>query len=81
MVGDLQNRLYDREVTVMSISSILNKEMNKSGGCARLVKVPADRRPTAETLKSLEQEISAQIVANEVMRSRSMQNASRTSKW
>ena len=65
----------------MSISRILSKEMQKSGGSARLVKVPADRRPTAETLKSLEQEISAQIIANEVMRSRSMHNASRTSKW
>lgn len=81
VVGDLQNRLHDREVIVMRISSILGKEMNKSGGSARLVKVPANRRPTAESLKSLEQEISAQIIANEVMRSRSMQNASKTSKW
>jgi len=65
----------------MSISSILSKEMNKSGGSAKLVKVPANRRPTAESLKNLEQEISAQISANEVMRSRSMQKALRTSKW
>lgn len=80
-VGDLQNRLHDREAMAMSISDILNKEMNKSGGSARVVKVPADRRPTAETLKGLEQEISAQIIANEGMRSRSMHNALRASKW
>lgn len=55
--------------------------MNKSGGCARLVKVPASRRPTAKTLKKLEREISAQVSANETMRSRSMQNASKMSRW
>ena len=65
----------------MSISRILSKEMNKSGGCARLVKVPASRRPTAKTLKKLESEISAQVSANETMRSRSMQNASKMSRW
>lgn len=65
----------------MSISRILSKEMQKSGGCARLVKVPADRRPTSETLKKLEREISAQVSANEAMRSRSMQNASKMSRW
>lgn len=64
----------------MSISRILNKEMNKSGGSARLVKVPADRRPTAESLKKLEREISAQITANEAMRSRSIYNAGKVSK-
>lgn len=63
----------------MSISRILGKEMSRSGGSARLVKVPADRRPTAETLKKLEREISAQVSANEAMRSRSVQNASRLS--
>ncbi len=65
----------------MSISRILNKEMQKSGGCARLVKVPANRRPTSETLKKLEREVSAQVSANEAMRSRSMQNASKMSRW
>ena len=65
----------------MSISRILSKEMNKSGGWARLVKVPASRRPTAKTLKKLEREISAQVSANETMRSRSMQNASKMSRW
>ena len=79
-VGDLRNRLHDSGVTVMSIRNILKNEMNKSGGSARLVKVPDNRRPTAETLKNLEQEISAQIISNEVMRSKSMHNASRTAK-
>lgn len=63
----------------MSISRILKKEMEKSGGKAKVVKVPADRRPTAESLRELEREISAQISANEAMRSRSMHNASRMS--
>ena len=65
----------------MSISRILSKEMNKSGGCARLVKVPASRRPTAKTLKKLEREISAQVCASETMRSSSMQTASKMSRW
>ena len=65
----------------MSISKILSKEMKESGGRARLVKVPADRRPTFETLKKLDREISAQVSANEAMRSRSMQNASKMSRW
>lgn len=64
----------------MSISKILQKEMNKSNGNAKLVKVPMNRHPTAESLKKLEREISAQIAANEAMRSRSMQNASKMSR-
>lgn len=60
----------------MSISKVLAKEMNKSGGKARVVKVPANRRPTAESLRKLEREIAAQINSNEVMRSRSLQKAS-----
>lgn len=63
----------------MSISRILTKEMEKSGGAARVVKVPVDRRPTAESLRRLEREIFAQINANEVMRSKSMHKAVRMS--
>lgn len=59
----------------MSISRILAKEMKKSGGRARLVKVPSNRRPTAESSLKLEREISAQINANEVMRSKSLHKA------
>ncbi len=64
----------------MNIRKILSKEMSKSGGSARLVKVPANRRPTAETLEKFEREISAQISANEAMRSRSMHKASKESR-
>ena len=42
-----------------SISTILRKEMEKSNGAAKLVKVPKHMRPTAETLEKLEREISA----------------------
>ena len=38
--------------------------MEKSNGAARLVKVPEHMRPTAESLKKLEREISAQIESN-----------------
>lgn len=64
----------------MSIERILAKQMEKSGGKARLVKVPSARRPTAETLIKLEREIAAQVSANDVMRSRSMQSASKRSR-
>lgn len=63
----------------MNISDIIKNEMNKSDGRVKVVKVPADRKPTAESLRKLEREISAQISANEAMRNRSMQNASRLS--
>lgn len=59
----------------MSVSEILAKEMEKSGGRVRMVKVPANRRPTAESLQKLEREISAQINANEVMRNKSLYKA------
>ena len=63
----------------MSIRDIIALEMEKSGGEARLVTVPRELRPTAESLQKMEREISAQISANEVMRSRSMQHAMRKS--
>lgn len=53
--------------------------MAKSEGEAEFVEVPIDRRPTVESLKKLEREISSQISANDAMRSRSMQRASRLS--
>ena len=63
----------------MNLKNILAKEMAKSGGEAEFVEVPIDRRPTVESLKKLEREISSQISANDAMRSRSMQRASRLS--
>ena len=63
----------------MSLSRILAKEMAGSEGTARVVKVPVSRRPTAESLRNLEREISSQINANEAMRSRSMHKAAQKS--
>lgn len=67
------------EVFILSISRILANEMKKSGGTARVVTVPTSRRPTAESLCNLEREVSAQINANEVMRSKSMHKAAQVS--
>ena len=63
----------------MDLRNILAKEMSKSNGEAELLKVPANRRPTAASLRKLEREISSQISANDAMRSRSMQRASKMS--
>lgn len=41
----------------MSIRTILARELLRSNGKARLVKIPKDMRPTAESLKHLETEI------------------------
>lgn len=61
----------------MDLKNVLMKEMAKSGGKARLVKAPANKRPTAESLRKLDREISSQIEANEAMRERSMERAAK----
>lgn len=43
------------------LTRILINEMAKSGGKAKLVKVPEERRPTAQSLKKLDKEIEAQM--------------------
>lgn len=63
----------------MDLRNILAKEMSKSNGEAEFLKVPANRRSTAASLRKLEREISSQISANDAMRSRSMQRASKMS--
>lgn len=63
----------------MKISRILSREMGKSGGSVRVVKVPKERRPTEESLRILERQISAQLDANEAMRNRSMRKAAQKS--
>lgn len=63
----------------MSIRDVLAREMGKGNGTVRLVKVPRSKRPTAESLRELEDEISSHISANEAMRCRSMNNALRQS--
>lgn len=61
----------------MRISKVIEKEMQKSGGRVRVIKVPAERRPTAAALKKLEREIASQVSANEAMSNRSMLYASK----
>lgn len=62
----------------MTIQNIIRKEMEKSGGSVRVVKVPKNRRPTAKSLRKLEFEISSHIRANEAMRNRSIFYAEKT---
>ena len=60
----------------MSIRTVSTKAMERSGGKVRVIPVPADKGPDAESSKKkLEREIAAQIDANEAMRNRSIQNA------
>ena len=54
---------------------MLQKIADKSNGQMRITEVPLDKRPTAESLESLEREISAQVSSNEAMRQRSYINA------
>ncbi len=61
----------------MRISRVIEREMQKSNGRVRVVKVPANRRPTASALTKLEREIASQVSANEAMSNRSMLYASR----
>lgn len=63
----------------MNFTSILKNEMKRSGGSVRVVKVAAERRPSAEALKKLDRQINAQLSANEAMRTRSAERASRLS--
>ena len=60
----------------MRISKVIEKEMQKSGGRVRVVKVPVSKRPTASALETLEREIASQVSANEAMSNRSMLYAS-----
>ena len=77
-VSEIINRLNDREVIViMRLSRVIEREMEKSGGRVRVVKVPARKKPTASALTKLEREIASQVSANEAMSNRSMLYASR----
>ncbi len=58
-------------------SKILRKMAEDSNGKIRIVKVPIEKRPTADSLKKLEREIQAQIDANTAMEHRSFINASK----
>lgn len=58
-----------------TISKVLHRIAEESNGKMRIVKVPPERRPTAESLEKLDREIQAQLDANEAMRHRSYINA------
>lgn len=62
----------------MKISKVIEKEMQKSGGQVKVVKVPVSKRPTTSALTKLEREIASQVNANEAMSNRSMLYASRS---
>ena len=64
----------------MKANLVLERQMARSGGVARVLDVPKRMKPTTKSLKNLEREISSQIGANEAMRGRSMQNASKSYK-
>lgn len=61
----------------MSIRNALKREMAKHDGI-KIVDVPVHMRPTPESLRLLEREIASQITANDAMRERSFQKASKS---
>ena len=54
----------------MSLISVLSKELARSNGKAKLVKVPKHMKPTLESLKQFENEVSAQIESNNLNESK-----------
>lgn len=54
----------------MSINVVIKKEMEKSGGKVRIVKIPKEKRGTLENLAKLDQEIKTQVDANKAMNER-----------
>ena len=64
----------------MGVEMMLIKEIERSGDSARIIDVPKEKRITAASLQRLENEIGAQVRANEAMRNRSMQNAMKTAR-
>lgn len=59
----------------MNINRVIQREMEKSNGKVRIVKVPKEKRPTEKSLNELEREIKAQIDANKAMMERAWRNA------
>ena len=57
-----------------SIQKVLRKVADRSNGKMRIVDVPNERKPTAESLAKLNREIDSQLERNEVMRNRSYIN-------
>ena len=63
----------------MKTSSMIEREMRRSGGRVKIISVPARMRPTKASLKKLDREISAQVRANEAMSTRSILYSSQSS--
>lgn len=63
----------------MKGTSMIEREMRRSGGYVKIVDVPASMRPTKASLKKLDREIAAQVRANEAMSTRSILYASKAS--
>jgi hypothetical protein len=59
----------------MNFNRVIEKEMQKSGGRVKVVKVPSGKRPTASALTKLESEISFLVHENEIMMAQSILNA------
>lgn len=77
-MSEIINQSFERqEGNVMRIDQIIEKEMKKSGGRVKVVKLPENKRPTAASLAKLEREIASQVSANEAMSNRSMLYAAR----
>lgn len=56
---------------MQNTAEIIKKEMEKSNGHARMVKVPFEKRPTLESTEKMQREVNAQINANHIMRENS----------
>ena len=56
---------------MLNTAEIIKKEMEKSNGRARMVKVSSEKRPTLESMKKMQREVNAQIDANHIMREKS----------
>ena len=63
----------------MKTSSMIEREMRRSGGRGKIISGPACMRPTKASLKKLDREISAQVRANEAMSTRSILYSSQSS--
>ena len=63
----------------MKTSSMIEREMRRSGGRVKIISVPASMRPTKASLKKLDRELSAQVRANEAMSTRSILYSSQSS--
>ena len=63
----------------MKTSSMIEREMRRSGGRVKIISFPASMGPTKASLKKLDREISAQVRANEAMSTRSILYSSQSS--